>query len=169
VTHPADGKLASRNALLAQDEVSARTFLERVGQQAKERKGERFNGIPALEDKVVQQAARMLLEPIYEQAFLGFSYGFRPGRSQHRALDALAVAIGRKVSWVLDADIRAFDDTIEHAMDAEVVRAQDRGQAHRAAADEVAAYRRDGGWRATRSGLRAPRRTEPLGVTSRPS
>src|SRR6185295_12480854 len=71
-------------------------------------------GIPALEDKVVQQAARMILEPIYEQAFLGFSYGFRPGRSQHRALDALAVAIGRKVNWVLDADIRAFYDTIEH-------------------------------------------------------
>jgi RNA-directed DNA polymerase len=178
----ANGKLASRNALSAQDEAGALTFLERVGQRAKERKGERFNnlvshikvpllkqayrrlhrqaapgvdgitwrkygenldarlrdlqdrvhrgsyhpqpvrrvhipkgdgrmrplGIPALEDKVVQQAVRMLLEPIYEQAFLGFSYGFRPGRSQHRALDALAVAIGRKVNWVLDADIRAF-------------------------------------------------------------
>jgi retron-type reverse transcriptase len=65
-------------------------------------------GIPTLEDKLVQQAARMLLEPICEQEFLGFSYGFRPGRSQHRALDALAVAIGKKVSWVLDADIRAF-------------------------------------------------------------
>ena len=72
-------------------------------------------GIPALEDKVVQQAARMVLEPIYEQAFLGFSYGFRPGRSPHQALDALAVAIGRKVDWVLDADIRAFFDTIDHA------------------------------------------------------
>jgi len=74
-------------------------------------------GIPAIEDKVVQQAARMLMEPIYEQsAFLGFSYGFRPGRSQHHALDALAVAIScKKVSWVLDADIRAFFDTIDHA------------------------------------------------------
>jgi group II intron reverse transcriptase/maturase len=74
-------------------------------------------GIPALEDKIVQQAARMLMEPIYEQGgFVGFSYGFRPGRHQHRALDALAVAIGnRKVSWVLDADIRAFFDTIDHA------------------------------------------------------
>jgi RNA-directed DNA polymerase len=71
-------------------------------------------GIPALEDKLVQQAARMVLEPVYEQEFLGFSYGFRPGRSQHKALDALAVAIMRKVSWVLDADIRAFYDTIEH-------------------------------------------------------
>lgn len=72
-------------------------------------------GIPSLEDKVVQQAARMLLEPIYEREFLGFSYGFRPGRSPHKALDALAVAIGRKVDWVLDADIRAFFDTIDHA------------------------------------------------------
>ena len=71
-------------------------------------------GIPSLEDKIVQQAARMLLEPIYEREFLGFSYGFRPGRSQHDALDALAVAIGRKVNWVLDADIRAFFDTIDH-------------------------------------------------------
>jgi group II intron reverse transcriptase/maturase len=74
-------------------------------------------GIPALEDKIVQQAARMLMEPIYEQSeFVGFSYGFRPGRSPHRALDALAVALDRKkVSWVLDADIRAFFDTIDHA------------------------------------------------------
>jgi group II intron reverse transcriptase/maturase len=71
-------------------------------------------GIPALEDKVVQQAAKMLLEPIFEREFLGFSYGFRPGRSQHGALDALAVAISRKVGWVLDADIRAFYDTIDH-------------------------------------------------------
>jgi len=184
----ANGKPAPRNALRAQDRVGALTALERVGQRAKQRKGERFTnllshikvpllaeaynrlhkeaapgvdgvtwrkygenldarlrdlqdrvhrgsyhpqpvrrvhipkgdgrtrplGIPALEDKVVQQAVRMILEPIYEREFLGFSYGFRPGRSQHRALDALAVAIGRKVSWVLDADIRAFYDTIEH-------------------------------------------------------
>jgi RNA-directed DNA polymerase len=184
----ANGKPAPRNALRAQDRAGALTSLERVGQRAKQRKGERFTnlvshikvpllkeaynrlnkeaapgvdgitwrlygenldarmrdlqdrvhrgnyhpqpvrrvhipkgdgrtrplGIPALEDKIVQQAARMILEPIYEQAFLGFSYGFRPGRSQHRALDALAVAMGRKVNWVLDADIRAFYDTIEH-------------------------------------------------------
>jgi group II intron reverse transcriptase/maturase len=71
-------------------------------------------GIPALEDKIVQQAVRMLLEPIYEHEFLGFSYGFRPGRSQHKALDALSVALMRKVNWVLDADIRAFYDTIDH-------------------------------------------------------
>ena len=71
-------------------------------------------GIPALEDKIVQQGVRMLLEPIYEAMFVGFSYGFRRGRSQHDALDALAEAIRRKVGWVLDADIRSFFDTIEH-------------------------------------------------------
>jgi group II intron reverse transcriptase/maturase len=71
-------------------------------------------GIPALEDKILQQAVRMVLEPVFEAQFIGFSYGFRPGRSQHRALDALAVAIVRKVSWVLDADIQAFFDTIDH-------------------------------------------------------
>lgn len=72
-------------------------------------------GIPSLEDKIVQEAVRMLVEPIYEVEFLGFSYGFRPGRSQHDALDALAVAIERGTNWVLDADIRAFFDTIDHA------------------------------------------------------
>jgi group II intron reverse transcriptase/maturase len=56
----------------------------------------------------------MVLEPVYEAQFVGFSYGFRPGRSPHRALDALAVAIGKKVSWVLDADVRAYFDTIDH-------------------------------------------------------
>jgi RNA-directed DNA polymerase len=71
-------------------------------------------GIPALEDKIVQQAARKVLEPIYEAEFMGFSYGFRPRRSAHDALDALAEAIGRKVNWVLDADIRSFYDTIDH-------------------------------------------------------
>jgi RNA-directed DNA polymerase len=184
----AEGKSASRDALRAQDRQGALTFMERVGQRAKQKKGEQFNnllshikvpllkeayerlnkkaavgvdgvtwreygenldarlrdlqdrvhrgnyhpqpvrrvhipkgdgrmrplGIPSLEDKVVQQAVRMVLEPIYESEFLGFSYGFRPGRSQHQALDALAVAIGRKVGWVLDADIRAFYDTISH-------------------------------------------------------
>ena len=72
-------------------------------------------GVAALEDKIVQQAARMVLECIYEQDFLGFSYGFRPGRSQHRALDALYVGITkRKVNWIIDADIRGFFDNISH-------------------------------------------------------
>jgi group II intron reverse transcriptase/maturase len=72
-------------------------------------------GVPALEDKIVQQAVRMLLEPIYENGeFLGFSYGCRPRRHQHQALDALYVAIMGKTSWVLDADIRSFFDRIDH-------------------------------------------------------
>ena len=71
-------------------------------------------GIPALEDKVVQQAVRMVLEPIYEAELVGFSYGFRPRRSAHQALDALAEAIERQVDWVLDADIQSFYDTIDH-------------------------------------------------------
>jgi group II intron reverse transcriptase/maturase len=72
-------------------------------------------GIPSLEDKIVQQAVRMILEAIYEPEFIGFSYGFRPGRSQHDALDALGTAITRRrVNWVLDADIRSFFDTIDH-------------------------------------------------------
>lgn len=72
-------------------------------------------GVPALEDKIVQRATVEVLGAIYEQDFLGFSYGFRPGRSPHQALDALAVGIGtRKVNWVLDADIRRFYDTLDH-------------------------------------------------------
>lgn len=71
-------------------------------------------GIPSLEDKIVQLAAKWILERVYEPMFLGFSYGFRPGRSQHQALDALATAIGKKTSWVLDGDIQAFFDTVDH-------------------------------------------------------
>ena len=72
-------------------------------------------GIAALEDKIVQQAMVWVLQAIYEEDFKGFSYGFRPGRGQHNALDAVSVAIEqRKVNWVLDADIRSFYDTIEH-------------------------------------------------------
>ena len=72
-------------------------------------------GVPALEDKIVQSVAAQLLSTIWEEEFLGFSYGFRPGRSPHRALDALAVGIERKcVRWVLDADIRGFYDTLSH-------------------------------------------------------
>jgi group II intron reverse transcriptase/maturase len=72
-------------------------------------------GIAALEDKIVQQAVVMVLNQIYEEDFLGFSYGFRPGRSQHQALDALWVGIMRKkVNWILDADIRGFFDHLSH-------------------------------------------------------
>ncbi len=72
-------------------------------------------GIAALEDKIAQQAVRVVLECIYEEDFLGFSYGFRPGRGCHRALDALSVGIEkRKVNWIVDADIRGFFDNINH-------------------------------------------------------
>jgi group II intron reverse transcriptase/maturase len=72
-------------------------------------------GIASLEDKLVQRAVVEVLNPIYETDFLGFSYGFRPGRSQHDALDALAVAIRtKKVKWVLDADVRGYFDAIDH-------------------------------------------------------
>ena len=72
-------------------------------------------GIAALEDKIVQQAVVTILNQIYEVDFKGFSYGFRPGRSPHQALDALTVGIQRKhVNWVLDADIRGFFDNMSH-------------------------------------------------------
>ena len=72
-------------------------------------------GVAALEDKIVQQAAVTILNQIYEVDFKGFSYGFRPGRSPHQALDALTVGIQRKrVNWVLDADIRGFFDNRSH-------------------------------------------------------
>jgi len=72
-------------------------------------------GVPVLEDKIVQRAVTEVLTAIYEIDFLGLSYGFRPGRSAHDALNALSVGISRKkVNWVLDADIRGFFDAIDH-------------------------------------------------------
>jgi RNA-directed DNA polymerase len=72
-------------------------------------------GIAALEDKIVQQAVVTVLNQIYEEDFLGFSYGFRPGRSQHNALDALAVGLRRKkVNWILDLDVRGFLETASY-------------------------------------------------------
>ncbi|HEY6219617.1 MAG TPA: group II intron reverse transcriptase/maturase [Gemmatimonadaceae bacterium] len=71
--------------------------------------------IAALEDKIVQRAAAAVLNAIYEEDFLGFSYGFRPGRSAHHAMDALVVGItSKKVNYILDADIRSFFDTVNH-------------------------------------------------------
>jgi RNA-directed DNA polymerase len=67
--------------------------------------------IAALEDKIVQRAVVALLNAIYEEDFLGISYGFRPGRGTHDALDALCVGIhSKKVSWIVDADIQSFLD-----------------------------------------------------------
>jgi len=86
---------------------SRRTYI------AKADGGERPLAIAALEDKIVQGAVVLVLNAIYEEDFLGFSYGFRPGRGPHDALDALAVAIDRReVNWILDADIRSFFDTV---------------------------------------------------------
>ena len=72
-------------------------------------------GIASLEDKIVQQAVATVLQSIYEEDFIGFSYGFRMGKSQHDALDALSVAItSKRVDWILDADIEGFFDAMDH-------------------------------------------------------
>jgi group II intron reverse transcriptase/maturase len=72
-------------------------------------------GIASLEDKIIQRAVVEVLNAIYEEDFLGFSYGFRPGRGQHDALDALAVGItSTKVNWILDADVSSFFDSVSH-------------------------------------------------------
>lgn len=77
--------------------------------------GHRPLGVPVLEDKIVQGAVTEVLSAVYEVDFLGFSYGFRPRRSAHHALQALHTALmTRKVLWVLDADIRSFFDSVNH-------------------------------------------------------
>jgi RNA-directed DNA polymerase len=82
----------------------------------------------ALEDKILQRALVEVLNAIYETDFLGFSYGFRPGRSPHHALDALAAGIvGKKVNWVLDADFSDYFSSLDHPMAGEVLGAPDRG------------------------------------------
>jgi RNA-directed DNA polymerase len=79
-------------------------------------------GIPTAEDKVLQRAITMLLEPIYEQEFLEFSFGFRPGRSAHDALEYLwKQGMDNRVSWILDVDIRSYFDTLDHAKLREIV------------------------------------------------
>jgi group II intron reverse transcriptase/maturase len=83
---------------------------------AKDGGGQRPLGVTALEDKIVQRATVEVLNAVYETDFLGFSYGFRPGRSQHACLDALyAGLLTQPVNWVLDVDIRGFFDSIDHA------------------------------------------------------
>ena len=73
-------------------------------------------GVPALEDKIVQTATAEVLNAIYERDFLGMSYGFRPGKSAHNALDAVVMGVEvKRVNWILDADIAKFFDTIKHA------------------------------------------------------
>ena len=89
-------------------------------------------GIAALEDKIVQHAVVTVLNAIYEEDFLGFSYGFRPGRGQHHALDALWVGIMRKrVNWVLDADIRDCLDRASHYTPADRLALEEAGEGGR--------------------------------------
>ena len=85
-----------------------RSYIDKGGGQ------QRPLGVTALEDKVVQRALVEVLNAVYEEDFVGLSYGFRPGRGPHDALDALCVGIGSgRVNWVLDADIRSYFDTID--------------------------------------------------------
>jgi RNA-directed DNA polymerase len=95
-------------------------------------------GVAALEDKILQRALVEVLDAIYETDFLGFSYGFRPGRSPHRALDALAAGIvGKNVNWVLDADFRDYFSSLDPSVAEAVLRAPDRGQEGPAADREM--------------------------------
>jgi len=79
-------------------------------------------GIPTFEDKVLQRALVMVLEPIYEQSFHDFSYGFRPGKNQHQALERLWCGLmENKGGWVIDLDIRKFFDTLDHTVLREIL------------------------------------------------
>ena len=85
------------------------------GYVPKNEKEDRPIGLPTVEDKILQRAVSMILEPIYEQDFLPFSFGFRPGRSPHQALDYLRVqCFEQKVQWILEVDLRKFFDTVVH-------------------------------------------------------
>ena len=112
-------------------------------------------GIAALEDKIVQQAVVTVLNQIYEADFQGFSYGFRPGRSPHQALDALTVGIQRKrVNWVLDADIRGFFDNMSHEWTMKFIkhRVADRRMLRLIQKWLKAGVSEDGRWSATKVG-----------------
>jgi group II intron reverse transcriptase/maturase len=92
-----------------QGHLAGRTYRNQAGRL-------RPLGVAALEDKILQRAVVEVLNAVYEQDFLGFSYGFRPGRSPHHALDALAAGIRKKnVRWVLDADIRDYFSSLDHS------------------------------------------------------
>jgi group II intron reverse transcriptase/maturase len=108
-----EAKLEDLSARLKRGAYRARPV--RRAYVPKEDGRERPIGVTTLEDKVVQQATVRVLNAVYEVDFLGFSYGFRPERSQHNALDALTVGLERrKVNWVLDADVQGFFDAISH-------------------------------------------------------
>ena len=91
-------------------------------------------GIPSLEDKIVQHAVRTVIECIYEEDFVGFSYGFRPRRSQHQALDALATGIDEKrVNWILDADIEGFCNAVQRWLSSATFQTDQSGSSHETA------------------------------------
>jgi group II intron reverse transcriptase/maturase len=122
-------------------------------------------GVAALEDKIVQRAVTEVLSAIYEVDFLGFSYGFRPGRSQHEALDALAVGIRmKKVSWVLDCDIRGFYDTIDHEWMLRFLehRIADKRMLRLVRSWLKAGVLEDGAWKATEEGTPQGASASPL-------
>jgi len=129
-------------------------------------------GVTALEDKIVQRATVEVLNAIYETDFLGFSYGFRPGRSPHHALDALYTGLlTKKVNWVLDLDIRGFFDGISHEWLVKFVE-------HRIADRRVvrliqkwlrpACWRRENtcGWRKERRRVAVLRRSWPVSIST---
>ncbi len=98
--------------------AARRTYIEKPGKREK-----RPLGIPTTEDKLLQKAVVMLLEPIYENEFYDFSYGFRPGRSCHQALDAIWHSVMKeRAGWILEADIRHFFDALPHTHLREIVR-----------------------------------------------
>ena len=124
--------------------------------------GTRPLGVAALEDKIVQKAVvDTILTPIYEAEFLGFSYGFRPGRGAHNALDAIAVGIARrKINWILDADVAKFFDRIDRAKLVELLgkRIGDKRLLRPAVAPQVTIRAHpERRWRAARSSLSAHR------------
>jgi len=74
-------------------------------------------GVPTIEDKVLQRAVALLLEPIYEQDFKYFSYGFRPGHSAHEALACIrSQCMTHRIQWILDVDVRKYFDTLKHSI-----------------------------------------------------
>ena len=111
--------------------------------------GTRPLGVAAIEDKIVQKAvAETILTPIYEAQFLGFSYGFRPGRGAHNALDALAVGIERRrTAWIIDADIRSFFDHVSPGLAGPVSGVSYRGQAGDPVDCQVVERWRHGRWK----------------------
>jgi len=135
-----DGENLEENSRVLSSKLRRRAYQAKPVKRVYIPKGDgrqRPLGVTVLEDKIVQRAVTQVLEAIYETDFKGFSYGFRPGRSAHDALDALAVGITwKKVNWVLDIDIRHRPRVAE-----EVYRAPDSGPACSATHTEVAQSR----------------------------